>query len=114
MNVFIRGHETEVLARWRDHIYDRLEKLERFKERIVKIEFVLTSSHHHLKGFESCHVTVKVPRKTITIKKEAQNMMGALDLACKVLEQQIHKLYKDVKTRNRHKKSVRMAKRGEL
>ena len=50
MQVFIRGHETTVQSRWRDHIYDRLAKLERFEDRIIRVEYFLTTSHHHLKG----------------------------------------------------------------
>jgi ribosomal subunit interface protein len=112
MNVIIHGHETEVQARWRSHILDRIEKLERFQDRIVKMEFILTASHHHLKGSETCHVNVKVPRKTIDVRKTAETMMEAIDAACKVVERQIHALYKDVKTRNRHKKEARLAKRN--
>ena len=55
MQVMIRGHETSVQQRWRDHIGERLSKLDRFEARIIRIEFVLTSSHHHLKGNETCH-----------------------------------------------------------
>lgn len=112
MQVFIRGHETDVSPRWRDHIYDRLGKLDRFEDRIIRIEFVLTTSHHHLKGNETCHIITKVPRKTIDIKKDADTMLGAIDLACKVLEQQVHRLYKDVKDRHRRSKETRMVKRG--
>ncbi len=101
MQVFIRGHETTVQARWKDHIYDRLAKLDRFEDRIIRIEYFLTTSHHHRKGSEVCHVIAKVPRKTIDVKKTAETMMEAIDAASKVLESQIHKLYKDIKTRNR-------------
>ena len=112
MQVFIRGHETTVQARWRDHIYDRLGKLDRFEDRIIRIEFFLTTSHHHRKGAEQCHVIAKVPRKTIDVKKTGETMMEAIDAASKVLETQIHKLYKDVKTRNRRSRETREVKRG--
>ncbi|MFN0118232.1 MAG: ribosome hibernation-promoting factor, HPF/YfiA family [Elusimicrobiota bacterium] len=112
MKVLIHGHETDVQPRWRDHIYERLAKLDRFEEKIVKLEFILTSSHHHLKGAESCHIIAKVPRKTISIKKEAQVMIEAIDVAAKVLEQKIHSLFKDIKTRHRRSKEIRMVKRG--
>jgi ribosomal subunit interface protein len=101
MNVLIRGHETMVQARWRGHIFDRISKLDRFEDRIIRMEYVLTSSHHHLKGFETCHIIAKVPRKTLDVKKSAETMLEAIDLASKVMEVQIHKLYKDVKDRNR-------------
>jgi ribosomal subunit interface protein len=114
MNIFIRGHETDVHPRWREHIHDRLAKLERFEEKIIRIEFVLTVSHHHLKGNETCHIIVKVPRKTIDIKKTAETMIEAIDTASKVLERQVQNLYKDVKDRNRRAREVRRAKRGVL
>lgn len=114
MQVFIRGHETDVSPRWRDHIYDRLGKLDRFEDRIIRIEFILTTSRHHLKGNETCHVIAKVPRKTIDIRKESESMLGAIDAAAKVLEQKIHKLYKDVKDRHRRSKEIRMVKRGNV
>jgi len=101
MLVNIKGHQTEVLPRWKDHIYERLSKLDRFEDRIIKIDFTLTSSHHHLKGNESCHVTIKVPRKTIAIKKDGETMVLAIDAACRVMEKLIHDLWKDVKDRNR-------------
>src|SRR5688572_14840083 len=101
MNILIRGHETMVQSRWRGHIFDRISKLDRFEDRIVRIEYILTSSHHHLKGNETCHIIVKIPRKTLNIKKSAQTMPEAIDLASKVMEGQVHKLYKDVKDRNR-------------
>jgi ribosomal subunit interface protein len=114
MKVLIKGHQTDVLQRWKNHIYDRLAKLERFEDRIIKIDFTLTASHHHQKGYEECHICVKVPRKTIDVKKGAENMMAAIDAACKVVEKQIHALWKDVKTRNRHAKTARLIKRGVL
>lgn len=113
MQVFIRGHETTVLARWRDHIYDRLQKLERFEERIIRLEYFLTTSHHHRKGSETCHIIAKVPRKRIDVKKTAETMIEAIDAASKVLEGQIHKLYKDIKTRHRRSREVRRIKDGQ-
>jgi ribosomal subunit interface protein len=101
MNVLIHGHETMVQARWRSHIFDRITKLDRFEDRIVRMEYVLTSSHHHLKGHETCHIIAKVPRKTLDVKKSAETMIEAIDMASKVMESQIHKLYKDVKERSR-------------
>ncbi|MCG3205884.1 MAG: hypothetical protein KCHDKBKB_02607 [Elusimicrobia bacterium] len=112
MQVFIRGHETTVQPRWRDHIYDRLSKLDRFEDRIIRIEYFLTTSRHHLKGSETCHVKVKVPRKTIDVKKNGETMLDAIDAAAKIVEGQIHKLYKDVKTRHRRSKEKRLLKRG--
>jgi ribosomal subunit interface protein len=112
MQVLIRGHETTVQPRWRDHIYDRLSKLDRFEDRIVRIEYFLTTSHHHLKGTESCHITAKVPRKTISVKKDAATMLEAIDACSRVLERQIQTLYKDVKDRHRRAKEIRDIKRG--
>lgn len=112
MNVFIHGHETMVQARWREHIFDRMSKLDRFEDRIVRIEYILTSSHHHLKGNETCHIIVKIPRKTLNIKKSAQTMPEAIDLASKVMEGQVHKLYKDVKDRNRRALRAKGSKRA--
>lgn len=114
MKVFIRGHETTVLPRWRDHIYERVGKLDRFEDRIIKIEYFLRTDHHHLKGSENCHITVKVPRKTIDIKKSAETMLEAIDAASKVLERQVHSLYKDVKNRHRRARETRQVKRGEV
>jgi ribosomal subunit interface protein len=114
MQVLIRGHETAVQPRWRDHIYDRLTKLDRFEDRIVRIEFFLTTSHHHLKGSEACHVTVKVPRRTISIKKSAETMLEAIDAASHVLERQVQSLYKDIKDRHRRSKEIRRVKRGQV
>jgi ribosomal subunit interface protein len=111
MQVFIRGHETEVTPRWRDHIYGRLAKLDRFEDRIIRIEFFLTTSRHHLKGSESCHIIAKVPRKTIDIKKSSESMPGAIDASCKVLERKIHHLYKDIKDRHRRSRETRLVKR---
>ncbi len=112
MQVLIRGHETTVQPRWRDHIYERLTKLDRFEARIVRLEFFLTTSHHHLKGSESCHITVKVPRRTISINKSAETMLEAIDAASHVLERQIQSLYKDVKNRHHRSRETRDVKRG--
>ena len=112
MQVFIRGHETTVQSRWRDHIYDRLAKLDRFEDRIIRIEYFLTTSHHHRKGAEQCHIIAKVPRKRIDVKKTAETMMESIDAASKVLEGQIHKLYKNLKTRRRRAEETRQVKRG--
>ena len=112
MQVLIRGHETSVQPRWRDHIYDRLTKLDRFEDRIVRIEYFLTTSRHHLKGMEACHVTAKVPRKTISIQKKADTMIEAIDAASWVLERQIQSLFKDLKDRHRRARETRKVKRG--
>lgn len=112
MNIQIRGHRTTIIPRWRDHIYTRLSKLDRFYDRIIKLDYVLTSSRHHLKGNEACRITAKVPRKTIAISKKSEDMIGAIDAASKVLEKKVHSLWKDVKIRNRHDKKARSTKRG--
>lgn len=112
MQVLIRGHETAVQPRWRDHIYDRITKLDRFEDRIIRLEYFLTTSHHHLKGTESCHVTAKVPRKTISIQKSADTMLEAIDAASRVLERQIQTLFKDIKDRNRRSREIRRVKSG--
>lgn len=111
MQVTIKGHRTAVLPRWKNHIQDRLTKLDRFEDKIIKIQYILTASHHHLKGNERCDITAKVPRKTIAIKRKAETMIEAIDAGSKVLEQQIHKLWKGSKTKNRHSKEVRILKR---
>ncbi len=112
MQILIKGHQTEILERWREHIYDRLTKLARFEDRIIKLEYILTASHHHLKGNESCHIIAKVPRKTISVKKDAQTIIEAVDMASKILEKQIQNLWKDTKDRHRHSKIIQRAKRG--
>lgn len=112
MQVLIRGHETMVQPRWRDHIYERLTKLDRFEGRIIRIEYFLTTSHHHLKGSEGCHIKAKVPRKTISINKSAETMIEAIDAASKVFEQEVHRLFKDIKERHRRAKETRRVKRG--
>lgn len=112
MKVLIHGHETAIQSRWRDHIYDRLGKLDRFEDRIVRLDLYLTTSHHHLKGNESCHIKCKVPGKTIVVKKDATTMIAAIDASMKVLELQVHKLYKDLKDRHRRSREIRRVKRG--
>ena len=111
MNVIIRGHQTEVQERWKDHIYERLEKLDRFEDRIIKMDFILQSSHHHLKGNETCHIKVKVPGKTLSVQKSHEHMIGAIDLAAHVIERQIQALWKDLHTRDRRQKPARLFKR---
>ena len=112
MQILIKGHQTEVQERWREHIYDRLSKLARFEDRIIKLEYILTASHHHLKGNEACHIIAKVPGKTISIIKSSRTIIEAIDLSSKVLERQIQTLWKDTKTRSRHSKLVQQVKRG--
>ena len=114
MDVHIRGHRTITQPRWRDHIYERLSKLDRFQDNIIKVDVILTASHHHLKGNELCRLRVKVPRSTIAIKKRSETMMEAIDASFKVLEQKVHSLWKKQKDKSHHSKLARMAKRGEL
>ena len=112
MDVHIRGHRTITQPRWRDHIYERLSKLDRFADRIIKVDIILTSSHHHLKGNELCRIRAKVPKKTIAIRKRCETMMEAIDASFKVLEQQIHDLWRKIKDKRRHSKDARRVKRG--
>ena len=114
MQIHIKGHQTDVQPRWKSHIYDRLTKLDRFEDKIIRVQYILIASHHHLKGNESCHITAKVPRKTIAIKRNAQTMIEAIDAASKILERQVQTLWKEVKTRSRHSKRARAIKRGQI
>ncbi len=114
MDVHIRGHRTVTQPRWRDHIYERLSKLDRFQDRIIKIDIILTSSHHHFKGNELIRVRVKVPGRTIAIKKRCETMMEAIDATFKVLEQKIHQLWKKTQDKSHHSKIARMVKQGVL
>ena len=112
MHINIRGHETTVLPRWREHVNGRMAKLSGFSQRLISVDVYLTSSHHHLKGDESCQITGKVPGKTLSVRRDAETMIEAIDAACKVFERQVRALWKDVKTRSRHNKQVRALKRG--
>jgi ribosomal subunit interface protein len=114
MDVIIRGHQTTTQPRWRDHIYERLSKLDRFQEQLIKIEIILSSSHHHLKGNENCRVQVKVPGRTIAVNKSSETMMEAIDASFKVIEQQVHGLWKKLRDKRHHSKDARLAKRGIL
>jgi ribosomal subunit interface protein len=114
MDVHIRGHRTITQVRWRDHIYERLSKLDRFQDSIIKVDVILTSSHHHLKGNELCRIRVKVPRNTIAIKKRCETMMEAIDAAFKVLEQKVHTLWKKDLVKKHHSRVARLVKRGQF
>src|SRR5688572_23666538 len=112
MQTLIHGHQTDVLPRWKNHIYERLAKFDRWEEKIIRFAVVLSSSHHHLKGSETCHITVKVPRKTFSVKKTEENMILAIDASFKIIEQKVHSLWKDLHTRKRRQKPVRALKRS--
>ncbi|MCK5828104.1 ribosome-associated translation inhibitor RaiA [Candidatus Bipolaricaulota bacterium] len=91
MKIKIAGRHTDAGPELRDYIIEKTEALERFFDRIVSVDVVLSvEKERHIADFHA-HLT---NRKTINAREESTDMYASIDTAIDRLKRQLVK-FKD-------------------
>ena len=91
MKIKIAGRHTDASPTLRDYIIEKTEALERFFDRIVSVDVVLSvEKERHIADFHA-HLT---NRKTINAREESTDMYASIDTAIDRLKRQLVK-FKD-------------------
>ena len=91
MKIKIAGRHTDASPKLRDYIIEKTEALERFFDRIVSVDVVLSvEKERHIADFHA-HLT---NRKTINAREESTDMYASIDTAIDRLKRQLLK-FKD-------------------
>ena len=99
MKIKIAGRHTDASPALRDYIIDRTEALERFFDRIVSVDVVLSAEKERQIADFHAHLT---NRKQINAREESTDMYASIDKAIDRLKRQIVKFkdqLQDVKIR---------------
>lgn len=99
MKIKIAGRHTDASPALRDYIIDRTEALERFFDRIVSVDVVLSAEKERQIADFHAHLT---NRKQINAREESTDMYASIDKAIDRLKRQLVKFkdqLQDVKIR---------------
>lgn len=90
MNLILSGRGVKLDERLRDYATGKLSKVERFFDRIIKMEVELRSERNpRVRDPHRVEVTVKTPRETLRAHGEGADHFAAIDAAADRLETQI-------------------------
>ena len=86
MKIKITGHHTHASPKLRDYIIEKTEALERFFDRIVSVDVVLSvEKERHIADFHAYLTN----RKTINAREESTDMYASIDTAIDRLKRQL-------------------------
>ena len=93
MDVVVRCRHTEVSERFRQHIAERLAKLERLDSRVIRIDVEISHEPNPRRSDASERVELTCRSKGPVIRAEAAapDVFAAADLACSKLEERLRR-----------------------
>ena len=95
MEIVVKGRHCEVSDRFRDHVEEKLTKLEKFDQRIIRIDVEVSEEHNPRLADQSVGVEITIRSKGPILRAEAaaENKMTALDRAVEKLSAQARKAH---------------------
>jgi ribosomal subunit interface protein len=93
VEIVVRGRKTEVPDRFRRHVEDKLERLEKYDGRLTRIDVELTHETNPRQASESERVEITARSKGPVIRAEAaaQDPYAALDVAMSKIESRLRR-----------------------
>lgn len=93
MDIVVKGRRTEVPERFRAHIADKLAKLEKFDQKVIRVDVEVSKEQNPRRADESDRVELTVHSKGPVIRAEAAaaDKYAALDLATDKLLARVRK-----------------------
>jgi len=93
VEIVVRGRKTEVPDRFRRHVEDKLERLEKYDGRLTRIDVELTHETNPRLASESERVEITARSKGPVIRAEAaaQDPYAALDVAMSKIESRLRR-----------------------
>jgi putative sigma-54 modulation protein len=114
VNLILSGRGVELDDTLRGYATEKLTRVQRFFDRIIKMEVLLSHERNHGSRHRA-EVTVKTPLDTLRAHGEGADLFSAIDKAADRLERQI-KRFKDRLTHHPHRdtKPVVVAEPDEI
>jgi ribosomal subunit interface protein len=93
VEIVVKGRHCDVTERFRDHVEDKLSRLEKYDDRIIRIDVVLDKERNPRLSDRSFRVELTLLSKGPVVRAEAaaEDKMSALDLALDRLRAQARK-----------------------
>ena len=93
MEVVVKGRHVEVSDRFREHAEEKLSRLEKYDDRLMRVEVQVAEERNPRLAAQSHRVELTVRSKGPAIRAEAaaEDKMAALDLAIERLQAQLRK-----------------------
>jgi ribosomal subunit interface protein len=101
VNITVRGRHTEVNDRFRRHVDNKLAKIERLNQKVIRVDVEVSEEHNPRLADqrERVELTIRSRGPVIRAEAAADDRYGALDLALGKLES---KLRRDAERRKGH------------
>jgi putative sigma-54 modulation protein len=106
VNVILSGRGVELDDRLRSYATEKLSRVDRFFDRIIKMEVELRRERNpRVKDPDRVEVTVKTPMQTLRVHGEGLDHFAAIDVAVDRLEAQLKRVKERLKDRHNHHNS---------
>ena len=103
MNLILSGRGVELDDSLRQYATEKLTRVERFFDRIIKMEVELRHERNpRVKDPDRVEVVVKTPRQTLRVHGEGLDHFAAIDVAVDRLEMQLKKVKERLKDHHNH------------
>ena len=93
MDIIVKGRHTEVNDRFREHVDNKLAKIERFARKIIRVDVEVSEEHNPRLADrrERVELTIRSRGPVIRAEAAAEDRYGALDLALDKLEARLRR-----------------------
>jgi ribosomal subunit interface protein len=93
VEIVVKGRHCEVSDRFREHIEDKLARLEKYNQRIIRVDVEVSQENNPRLASQSVRVEITIRSKGPVIRAEAaaEDKMSALDKAVERLSAQARK-----------------------
>jgi len=113
MKLILSTHNLTLTKAIKDHLVDKLEKLDHFDRRAVDAR--VTLEHDHKRAPEkqfACSIRLEMPGPDLFAEDAERDLYAAIDLVTKKIEQQIRKRHNKYKAR-KHAEAARTKRRRQ-
>jgi ribosomal subunit interface protein len=95
VEIVVKGRHCEVSDRFRSHVEDKLAKLEKYDQRVIRVDVEVTQEHNPRLASQAVAVQITIRSKGPVIRAEAaaEDKMAALDKAIERLSAQARKAH---------------------
>ncbi|MEE1827381.1 ribosome-associated translation inhibitor RaiA [Streptomyces sp. BE20] len=93
MDIVVKGRKTELPKRFRDHVAEKLEKVQKFDAKAISLDVEVSKEHNPRQADRSDRVEITLRTRGPVIRAEAAaaDPYAALDLASAKLDAQLRK-----------------------
>ncbi len=93
MDVVVTSRQAEITDRFREHVEDKLARLEKYDQRIIRIDAVVVERDHRREPDRQVRIELTAISKGPVVRAEAaaEDKMAALDLAVDKMQAQMRK-----------------------